>query len=132
MSDTPNAIQELKDELDLLAERIKEAQETLQIIEDATEAISQEGEYIPSLEQAQRQMSLVVEDLDLEYLHTHAYEVSSLFQDLYESVREDRAIARGTDIRVTVMSLVTEKTGEVGLAEKIADEVEEMNEDLEW
>ena len=124
MSETPNAIEELKAELTSLSERIQEAMETLRMIEDATEAYSQEGEYHPSMEQAQSQMDLV-EDLDLEYIHSQAHDVSVLFQELYESVRDDQEIARGTEIRLTVMSVVTEKTGEVGIAEKIADEVEE-------
>lgn len=127
MSDTPATLQELRDELNLLASRIQEAQEDLRAIEEAVEAYSKEGEYIPSFEQAQSQMNLV-EDLNLEYLHTQASNVSSLFQELYDSARDDQATARNLEIKAAVVSLVTEKTGEVGIAEIIAHEVGDLNE----
>ena len=81
------------------------------------------------MEQAQKVMDLI-EDMDLQFLQEHANDVESNFQDTYDEARMDMGRAETWEVRGVVTSLVMDKTGEIGIAEKIADAVEALNDEL--
>ena len=56
--------------------------------------------------------------------------MESNFQDTYDEARLDLDRSETWEVRGVVTSLMMDKTGEIGIAEKIADAVEALNDEL--
>ena len=120
------AINDLIDLLHTLRDSIDEGIQTLRDIEHFVDP-NLAGMDVPTVEDAQRVMKLVDQLGVIEDMGSVGEEVDRTIQEFYAAAEVDLGEALEREVRDVVVSFITDKTGELGIAERIADEVEKSN-----
>ena len=111
----------------MIRDNIEESLQILSDIESRVDPDLHAGEYVPSVAQAEEVFHFVDSLGVIEDMGWMGREVTQTVQGFYAAAEVAVGQALEREVRDVVVSFVTEKKGEPGIAVRIADEVEELN-----
>ena len=123
-----DAVGELRGLLIRIRDNIEEGLQILSDIESRVDPDLQGMyEYVPSVVEAEEVLHLVDSLGVIEDMGGMGHEVTQTVQGFYAAAEVAVGEALEREVREVVVSFITDKTGEPGIAVRIADEVEELN-----